>query len=252
MTLDTLWSILPLLAVIFIASGTVKGLSGFGMPFIAVPGATLLLNVPISQAIAWILVSGVATNSVQLVQTWREWRVLKDIWPLVVTAMVGMALSIQLLSVLNARITTMILGGVLVISVAAQLGRGWVILPQHRTVAMVTGGTVSGLFGGLTSFYGFPSLQVLVASGLRKDAFIFAASFLLFTGTLVLATGLSAQGLMTSLDALISVILLIPALAGLALGQWLRRRLSPEKFTRVVLYVLLATGVSLIIRNLIG
>lgn len=249
MTLDTLWTVLPLLALIFMASGTVKGLSGFGMPFIAVPGATIVLNVPISQAIAWVLVSGVATNTVQLIQTRREWRVLREVWPLVVTVLVGMTLSVQLLSVLDSRLTTLILGAVMVLSVGAQLWRGWVILPERRIFAMVTGGAVAGLFGGLTSFYGFPSLQVLVASGLRKDTFIFAASFLLFSGTLVLAAGLGSQGLMTPLDALISAILLVPALIGMALGQRLRRALSPEKFTRVVLFVLLATGLSLVVRS---
>lgn len=252
MTLDALWTVLPLLALIFMASGTVKGLSGFGMPFIAVPGATIVLNVPISQAIAWVLVSGVTTNTVQLIQTRREWRVLREIWPLVATLLVGMSLSIQLLAVLDSRITTMILGVVMVLAVGAQLRRDWIILPERRILAMVVGGGVAGLFGGLTSFYGFPSLQVLVATGLRKNTFIFAASFLLFSGTLVLAAGLGSQGLMTPLDAVISGILLVPALVGMMLGQWLRRRLSPEKFTRVVLYLLLATGVSLIVRTLIG
>lgn len=57
---------------------------------------------------------------------------------------------------------------------------------------------------------------------------------------------------MTPLDALISDILLVPALAGMALAQRLRRMLSQENFTRVVLYVLLAAGVSLIIRKSIG
>lgn len=250
MSLDTLWTVLPLLALIFMASSTVKGLSGFGMPFIAVPGATIALGVPINQAIAWILVSSVATNSVQLIQTWREWRILRTIWPLVLAVLAAMSLSVQLLSVLDSRVTTLILGAVMMVSVGAQLRKGWTLRPERRTLAMVAGGSVAGLFGGLTSFYGFPSLQILVASGLRKDTFIFAAGFLLMSGTAVLAMGLGAQGLMSPRDALISAILLVPALIGLVIGQQLRRRMSPEKFTRVVLIVLLATGLSLVVRSL--
>lgn len=52
MTYDYLLAVLPVLALTYIASGIVKGVTGFGMPFIAVPGAALALGIPITQAMA--------------------------------------------------------------------------------------------------------------------------------------------------------------------------------------------------------
>lgn len=252
MTFETLLSLLPWLALIFMASGTVKGVTGFGMPFIAIPASTIFFNVPITQAMGWVLASGFATNIVQLIQTRRQWRVLRHIWLLVFVLLATMVVTVQLLSALNTHVLSMVLGGVMIISIAAQLLKPLKVAPGRKRVLFIVSGFFSGLFGGLTSFFGFPSLQVLIASGLQKGEFIFSASFVLFTGTIVLAIGLGSQGLVTRYDALMSVLLFVPAVLGMLIGQRLRDRMSPLVFARVVLVVLLATGASMLIRGMVG
>lgn len=252
MTFETLLSLLPWLALIFMASGMVKGISGFGMPFIAIPASTILFNVPITQAMGWVLASGFATNIVQLAQTRKQWRVLGQIWVLVGVLLTTMAMTVQLLSALNTHVLSMVLGGVMIISIAAQLSKPLKVSPERKAMLYVISGFFSGLFGGLTSFFGFPSLQVLIAAGLQKTEFIFAASFVLFTGTIVLAIGLGSQGLVTRYDGLMSVLLFVPAVLGMLIGQRLRDRMSPQVFARVVLVVLLATGASMLIRGVVG
>ncbi|MEX0623094.1 TSUP family transporter [Saccharospirillum sp.] len=252
MTFETVLTLLPWLSLIFLASGMVKGVSGFGMPFIAIPASTILFNVPITQAMGWVLASGFATNIVQLAQARLHWRVLRKIWLMVVVLLVTMAFSVQLLSVMGTHWLSISLGGVMVLSIAAQLARPLKVSADKKTRYYVISGFFSGLFGGLTSFFGFPSLQVLLASGLKKLEFIFATSFVLFTGTVVLAIGLGTQGLVTPYDGLMSVLLFIPAVAGMLIGQRLRDRMSPVVFARVVLVVLLATGASMFLRGLYG
>lgn len=252
MTFENLLSLLPWLALIFMASGMVKGISGFGMPFIAIPASTILFNVPITQAMGWVLASGFATNIVQLAQTRKQWRVLGQIWLLVVVLLATMAMTVQLLSALNTHVLSMVLGGVMIVSIAAQLSKPFAVSPGNKLPLYVVSGFFSGLFGGLTSFFGFPALQVLIAAGLQKTEFIFAASFVLFTGTVVLAIGLGTQGLVTRYDGLMSVLLFVPAVLGMLIGQRLRERMSPLVFARVVLMVLLATGASMLIRGVVG
>lgn len=252
MTFENLLSLLPWLALIFMASGMVKGISGFGMPFIAIPASTILFNVPITQAMGWVLASGFATNIVQLAQTRKQWRVLGQIWLLVVVLLATMAMTVQLLSALNTHVLSMVLGGVMIVSIAAQLSKPFAVSPGNKLPLYVVSGFFSGLFGGLTSFFGFPALQVLIAAGLQKTEFIFAASFVLFTGTMVLAIGLGTQGLVTRYDGLMSVLLFVPAVLGMLIGQRLRERMSPLVFARVVLMVLLATGASMLIRGVVG
>ncbi|MEX2367206.1 MAG: sulfite exporter TauE/SafE family protein [Pseudohongiellaceae bacterium] len=252
MTFETLLTLLPWLTLIFLASGTVKGISGFGMPFIAIPASTILFNIPITQAMAWVLASGFATNIVQLLQARRHWRILQKVWLMVVALLVTMAFTVQLLSRLNTHFLSIALGGVMMLSIAAQLARPLNVTAEKKTLYYLIGGFLSGLFGGLTSFFGFPSLQVLIASGFKKMEFIFATSFVLFTGTIVLAIGLGTQGLVTPYDGLMSVLLFIPAVIGMLIGQRLRERMSPQVFARVVLVLLLATGASMFLRGLYG
>lgn len=245
-----LLGLLPYLTLIFILSGTVKGMTGFGMPFVAIPATTLMLGIPVTQAMGWVLVSGFATNIVQLLQTRACWTVLRRIWIPVLVLLGTMALSVQMLSVLDSEWLLVALGLVIVVAVSFQLKRQWTIRSDWQGMALVFSGMISGLFGGLTAFYGFPVLPTLLASGIREQSFIFAASFILFTGAMVLAVGLSSQGFMTITDALLSVLLFLPALLGMLLGQWIRRRLRPELFERIVLVVLLGTGVSMLVRGL--
>jgi len=252
MTFDTLLSLLPLLAIIFMASGIIKGISGFGMPFIAIPASTILFNVPITQAMGWVLASGFATNIVQLVQTRRHWRVLRQIWVLLLVLLATMSVSVQLLSALNTHVLSIVLGGVMIISIGAQLAKPLRVPPGKKQTYYLVSGFISGLFGGMTSFFGFPSLQVLIASGLQKAEFIFATGVVLFSGTVVLAVGLGSQGLVTRYDGLMSILLFMPAVLGMLIGQRLRERMSPDVFGRVVLLVLLATGASMLVRGVVG
>ena len=112
-------------------------------------------------------------------------------------------------------------------------------------------GLVSGALGGLTSFFGFPALQTLVASGLEKDEFVLSVSLTFFVGGLVLAVGLGTQGLVTTTDALLSLLVLVPALIGLNLGHRARNRLSVTTFRRVIFVLLLLTGLSMMVNGLI-
>lgn len=249
---DSILTLLPWLTLIFILSGTVKGLTGFGMPFIAIPATTMALGIPVTQAMGWVLFSGFVTNVVQLLQSRTSWPVLRRIWLPVSTLLITMALSVQLLSVLNSDWLLVILGTVIVFSISFQLKRQWVIQVNRQARTLVFSGLVSGLFGGLTAFYGFPLLPTLIASGIRDQCFIFSASFILFTGGLVLAAGLGSQGFMTATDTALSALLFLPALVGMFIGQWARRRLSAKRFERIVLVVLLGTGLSLLTRGLIA
>ena len=252
MTFDYLLAVLPVLALTYIASGIVKGVTGFGMPFIAVPGAALALGIPITQAMAWVMISAFTTNSVQLIQNVRYWRIIREIWPLLLTMAAFMTASVQLLSVLRSEWLSIFLGVVIVVTISAQMLKKWDVQPDQRRRAYILSGAISGFSGGLTSFYGFPALQVMLASGMKKEEFIFSAGLLLFMGTTILTLGLSTQGLMTKQDGVMSLLLLFPAIIGLLIGQRVRRVLSPAGFSRVVMGVLLATGLSMLIRGVMG
>lgn len=246
-----LQGLLPWLVLIFILSGIVKGLTGFGMPFIAIPSSTIILGVPVTQAMGWVLASAFVTNLVQLFQTRANWKILHRIWLPVSTLLVTMAFSVQLLTVIKSEWLLVILGVIIILAISFQLKQQWIIRENRKSSILIASGLVSGLFGGVTAFYGFPFLPTLVASGIRDESFIFSASFILLTGGLVLATGLGSQGLMTATDTMLSVVLFFPALVGMFIGQRARRKLSTKRFELIVLVVLFGTGTSLLLRGLL-
>jgi uncharacterized membrane protein YfcA len=63
-----------------------------------------------------------------------------------------------------------------------------------------------------------------------------------------MAIGLSKIGFINIETALVSAIGVIPVWIGLKLGGNIRRRLAPELFRKLVIYMLMSSGVPLLIR----
>jgi uncharacterized membrane protein YfcA len=66
--------------------------------------------------------------------------------------------------------------------------------------------------------------------------------------SLVMAAGLSKIGLMNVETTLVSALGVVPVWIGLKLGSKVRQRLSPELFRKLVIYMLMVSGVLLLAR----
>jgi hypothetical protein len=75
-----------------------------------------------------------------------------------------------------------------------------------------------------------PAVPYLQALNLGKDGLIQAMGISFTVSTVALAAGLALNGGYSSGAAGASVLMLLPALIGMALGQWLRNRLSARTF----------------------
>ena len=64
----------------------------------------------------------------------------------------------------------------------------------------------------------------------------------MLAGSAALTASLSDHGLLTRSELLMSVLGLFPALAGVAAGGWVRRRISVAVFQKAVLGMLLVIG----------
>ena len=93
-----------------------------------------------------------------------------------------------------------------------------------------------------------PVLPYLLALPLTPAQFIQSLNISFTFASAVMAVGLSKLGLMTVDRALVSLVGLLPVLAGVAIGTRVRRWLSPESFRRTVLAVLLMLAVILLVR----
>lgn len=237
------------LTATFLLGGLVKGVISFGLPLVTVPLLSQIYPVP--EAIALSLVSVLASSVVQVWSCRHAHPVLRRVWPLIVPLALAIPASARLAGMVAPRTLYLAIGVFIELLVLVQWASVRATLPQRgRSLALATGGMLSGLFGGITSFYSFPSVQMLVSLGLTSAEFTFATNAMFLVGSTSLGLSLGAQGQFTHETMALSLWALAPLMLGLAAGQRIRDRVEHETFRRLVLVMLVATGVSLIRRGL--
>jgi uncharacterized membrane protein YfcA len=111
-------------------------------------------------------------------------------------------------------------------------------------------GTATGLVSGATGVFVVPAVPYLGALGLERDDLVQALGLSFTVSTLALAAGLAWHGVVPLRVAGASVLAVVPALAGMTLGGWLRARVRPESFRLCFFVGLLALGGELVWRGL--
>ncbi len=246
--LDTT-AIIVVAAALFVAGG-VKGVIGLGLPLtaISIMGAVIELRT----AIAFIAVPIVATNLLQAIQGKRMGEILRQYWVINVFSVLGTFAGAEILFIVDPRYLTMFLGFVVVFYVVINVTRfrprisdgaaPWFAPPT---------GILSGLLTGTTGSVGIPIALYLQARGVGKDVFVRALALTFLISGSMLLIALLRKGAIGPHEATISVLSLIPAFAGMALGQRMRGHLSEERFRIFVFVFLLLAALNLIRRGLV-
>jgi uncharacterized protein len=236
---------------IFLLGGLVKGVAGIGLPTVAI--VLMAVFIGLKEGIALMVVPTLATNIWQALSGGRLRDILQRFWSLLVAAALGAWLGASILAGADATMLAALLGGLLCLYSAISLTAPPVPSPGRAEVWLspIVGG-VSGLIGGMTGSYSVPGVLYLQALRLGRDLLVQTLGVVFVVFTFSLGAGLTRHGLMSPTIALLSVAATIPALAGMAVGQRLRRRLSEEAFRRIFFVVLFALGAWLMARPLIG
>jgi uncharacterized protein len=83
-------------------------------------------------------------------------------------------------------------------------------------------GLSGGLIGGMTGSYAVPGVVYLQALGLPRDALVQTLGITFLVFTMALGTSLTLHGLMSTEIGIRSLAATLPALFGMALGEFLR------------------------------
>jgi len=225
------------LLIVFLAAAT-SGLAGFGFSIISVP--TLLIFYPPATVIALNKILTLGTTWVVLIGIWRciwWWRLAR----LVPSAFLGLAGGIWVLRALDAQAIKLIVG-VTVILFALLLLSGLIRhLPEQPWMAPVAG-LVSGISSTATGMSGPPLVLFFTVIGLPVPVFRATSVTYFLLIDLVGFPALLAQGLISRSDIVLSLLLAPAAVAGRWAGSWLVPHVTPVRFRRVVLVLLLGTG----------
>lgn len=234
------------MAALFVAGG-VKGVIGLGLPLTAISiiGAVTDLRT----AIAFIAIPVVATNLYQAFEGGRALEMLRKYWLINLCSVIGTVAGAQILFLVDPDILITLLGSVVIVYVAINATRFRVrISDRGAPWAAPPLGLLSGLLTGTTGSVGIPIALYLQARGVDKESFLraIALTFLISASMLVLA--LVEKGAINQENVGISAISLIPAFAGMTIGQRLRAYLSEDRF-RLFVYVFLLIAAANLIRK---
>lgn len=244
---------LPLLAVAvltaFVVAGFVKGVIGVGLPTIAMGLMSVVL--PPVEAAAILVVPSLVTNVWQAVVGPHLRALLRRMAGLLIGILTGALIGAVLLIQPEAQ-AAVALGAALVVYSAVGLSRLRLSVPvRAEWWAGPLAGFATGLITAATGVFVLPAGPYLQAIGLERDELVQAMGISFTTSTLALAAVLGFAGAMPSALAGASLVALAPALAGMVLGQWLRRRISPAAFRLWFFLGLAALGAHLVLRSLL-
>ncbi|MBB4236275.1 sulfite exporter TauE/SafE family protein [Rhizobium esperanzae] len=242
-------SICVIVTVTFFAAGIVKGVTGMGLPTVAMGVLGSLLS-PLAAA-SLLIVPSFVTNLWQLFAGPSFGPLLLRFWPMMVAIVVATVLGSSLITSDNTVLTTAALGGALALySLYTLLARQLSIPKKVEPLMSPIIGALTGLITGGTGVFVIPAVPYLQALGLSKDDLVQALGLSFTISTMALAAGIGAQGALQLEQTAFSILAVVPALVGMWAGQRLRDRISPIAFRRGFLVFLFLLGAEMALRPL--
>ena len=228
-------------------AGIIKGATGIGYSSCALP--FLAASLGLQNAIVLAVAPAMASNVAILFTTGSLKRSIRAFWPLYLSTLPGILCGVTLLTWADKRIPAQILGVIICAYAFLALVRPNLALPaSFARAAQAPVGFCNGLLTGFTGSQVMPLMPYMLALKLEPALFVQAVNVSVVIASFFLGFGLWLSGLMSAPDLSLSLAAIIPALAGVHLGNWARRHIPALQFKPAVLAVLLLIGFSLTMR----
>jgi uncharacterized membrane protein YfcA len=223
--------------------GIVSGLAGFAMGLV-VSGIWLHILTPVQTA-ALIVGYGLLVQSYSI---WKLRHALKwrAVAPFIIGSVVGVPIGAALLTYINPSDLRIGVGVLLVAYSSYSLARPH-LKPMHAGFAVETGvGFLNGVLGGMTGLAGPIITMWCQIRGWRRDEQRAIFQPVILASFAMTAISLSVAGVITADLMRLYVYGLPPLVAGLAIGLKLYGHLDELAFRKIVLVLLLLSGLVLI------
>ncbi|MGB0960073.1 MAG: sulfite exporter TauE/SafE family protein [Halocynthiibacter sp.] len=227
----------------------VKGVTGFAMPLImmSLMGAFL----PYETVLAMLIVPTVATNMAQSLRQGPAamWETMKDYKIALVVFAITVMVSAQFVNIIPKPILWGILGAAITLFCITQLlGIPLKIEAHNRTIPEIILGIVAGFFGGISGIWGPPIVAMTLSLHLEKKEAGRVQGVVFFVGAVFLILAHLRSGILNVSTVQMSALMTIPAFIGMMVGFRVQDKLSPAKFRKVTMVILLLAGLNLLRR----
>jgi hypothetical protein len=226
-------------------AGATKGLIGIGMPIVALPLLNLIVDLPV--AVAILSIPLIISNIPQALAGDKASVVLNRLLPLLCGLVVGTIIGVCLLTSIRVEILKPIVGIVLILVVGLMLfAPHFTVARDHEKYLGPIVGMFGGILGGLAALPGPFVFVYILALGFSKDRFVQYSSMFLVVAATIMTVTLRGFGALGWADLLGSTLAVIPILVGMKLGTRLRTLLSPPVFRKIILAVVMLSGIHMI------
>lgn len=239
-----------LIAGVFFLAGLVKGVIGLGMPSMVV--GLLSMTVGVKEAIALLVVPSFVTNVWQALAGSALGMIVRRTWPMLVMIAAGTWAGVWLLSLLDAKVLSIVVGLTLVGYTLMGFMRPTLPHPgRYERLISLPIGVVHGIIAGMTGSY-IPAIPFLQSLGWSKDVLVQGLGVVFTFSTIALALALADRRLLSTELLTTSAGAVVPALVGMYAGQKVRHRLSEARFRQLLLGGLMALGIYILVRAVVG
>lgn len=241
---------LLLLIGTFLIAGVVKGVTGMGLPTVAM--GLLVIAMPPASAAALLVLPSLVTNVWQLFSGPSITQLMQRLWPMMLCICLGTIAGAALLVRVDPLWSGFGLGIALIVYA------GYTLLAPAFSVSTFLErwlspviGLITGVVTGATGVFVMPAVPYLASLNMSREEFVQALGLSFTISTLALALGLFAHGAFQVSQLGTSALAIIPALIGMWAGQYVRMRISPQRFRQCFLLFLIVLGLELASRPLL-
>jgi uncharacterized protein len=237
-----------IVGLIFAVAGCVKGVVGMGLPTFAI-GLLGWFTKP-AQAAALLIIPSLITNVWQFIAGPHRVFITRRMWSMLLSICIATWAASGLITRSGATHADTALGGALIVYGALGIAKVRMSVAKRLEIWLSPmTGLFTGVVTGATGVLTIPAVPYLQALELEKEDLVQALGLSFTMSTVALAAGLASRGAFHIAAAGFSTLCIIPALAGMSFGNWIRGRINSETF-RIVFFVgLLLLGVGLILRE---
>ena len=250
-TLPVDYRLIIAIATVLLA-GVAKGVTGMGLPVAGVPILVALYG----DLRLVLLTTILATALSDPPMIWRfraSWREATILVGFLVMGLVGIILGTRILLYVKTPVLCAVLAAIVIAFIAISwLGR---VPTMSRVLARRVGplvGFVCGTVQGAVGASGPIVTSYLVSSQLTRNGFLFSINAIFFVLDWTQLASLQSLHLTTAAIVWTSLAVAVLALAGMAIGFAVQKRIDDVIFRRAVLLMLSCSAVGLIIRSVRG
>lgn len=239
---------LILVALIALAAGFVKGVSGFGSSLVTIPLLTLLFgDAFVKDSVVVMVTFNLALNALLLVENkGYNKESVKGYWQIPFFGALFTIAGIVILKETDDSLIRYIAGGLILLAIANKAFKLHLAMKDTPLTRSIVG-TLSGIGNGIASIDGPPVVFYLTSINATKQQFknVLAAHFLIL-GLVAIVAHVIWGSYTADLWFLIGYMLVF-TVGGLFLGMRLSRNMNEQLFEKVILVILVGLAISLFV-----